>query len=287
MPSYSVTDDFQNFGQDDEFYPNDRTYTRTIDAAPAAGTDVSAEGATLTLEAFGDFADFNGFRDGSEYIDVSVEGISLGRFLDSDEGNDRFTGPAGDLGSQYESPSTGVATLAEAEVEAILADGQVVITYTMGPGVNDLTYYYGTQEYLKATLAFTATVPPVVASGGNGDDTVTGAGGNDQLFGNNGRDLLRGFGGDDLLDGGRGDDQLEGGPGNDTFVIRQPSGTDTILDFGNGDDLIRIVGYNRIDGFEDLTVSTGAGGTTIAFSGGTVVLAGYTGPVTAADFAFT
>jgi hypothetical protein len=49
--------------------------------------------------------------------------------------------------------------------------------------------------------------------------------------------------------------------------------------------LIRISGYGRVDGFEDLTVSTAAGNTTVAFSGGTVLLAGYAGPLAAADFA--
>lgn len=47
------------------------------------------------------------------------------------------------------------------------------------------------------------------------------------------------------------------------------------------------MGYNKVDDFGDLTVSVGPGDTTVSFSGGTVLLAGYTGPLTAADFAFT
>jgi Ca2+-binding RTX toxin-like protein len=286
MPAFSFTDDFQNFGQDDVFFPNGRTYTRTLDVSAAADADVSGSG-TFTLEAFGDFSNGNTGGVVIENVTVSIEGIPLGRFLSRDETDDRFEGPPGDAGDDYGNegltPATGVATLTEAEIEGIIADGTVEITYTMGSNVHDLTAVFKTQEYLEATLAFTAEVGEPI--GGNGGNTVVGAGADDQLFGDDGDDLLRGLGGDDRLEGGRGDDRLEGGGGDDLFVLTRPSGTDTILDFGDGD-MIRLVGFRQVDGFEDLTVTRAGGDTTIGFSGGTVILADYTGPVAADDFLF-
>jgi hypothetical protein len=152
MPAFSFTDDFQNFGQDDVNFPSGRTYVRTVDVSSAAGGDVTGSG-TFTLEAFGDF---DAAADGEDFA-VSIEGIQLGRFLSRDEPDDRFEGPPGDAGNQYANASTGVAALTEAEIEGIIADGEVVITYTMGDNVDDLTFGTGTQEYLKATLAFTAS----------------------------------------------------------------------------------------------------------------------------------
>lgn len=221
MPSNTLTDDFQDFapGFSD---PGGQTFTRTIAATAFAGADVQG-GGTFALETFGDF----GFSldgpavDALENVTVSIEGVSLGTFLNENEADDRFDGVPGDVGAQ-EQAQTGVAALTEAELEAILADGQVVITYTMGPEVDGLG---PPEEYLKATLAFT-TPDPVVVGGSNGSGTVTGGGGNDRLSGGNGNDLLRGLAGNDLLDGGRGDDQLEGGPG--TTPLSSPSQADPI-----------------------------------------------------------
>jgi hypothetical protein len=88
-------------------------------------------------------------------------------------------------------------------------------------------------------------------TGGSGLDTLRGGGDNDTLIGNNHTDLLDGGGGDDNLDGGNQDDTLIGGQGNDIltggsqkddFYLQGGSasqlGTDTITDWGTGDDTI-------------------------------------------------
>jgi Ca2+-binding RTX toxin-like protein len=84
------------------------------------------------------------------------------------------------------------------------------------------------------------------ASGGNGTDTLSGSGGADVLSGDNGDDLLAGGSGadalsggpgDDTLEGGAGDDALEGGQGDDRFVFGPGAGSDTVLDFAEGDRL--------------------------------------------------
>ena len=80
-------------------------------------------------------------------------------------------------------------------------------------------------------------------NGGAGDDVIRGGGGDDILFGNAGADYIRGDEGDDLIRGGGGDDRLRGdfsrqSDGKDTFILSVMEGTDTIEDFGIGEDFI-------------------------------------------------
>lgn len=82
--------------------------------------------------------------------------------------------------------------------------------------------------------------------GGAGDDRIGGKGGNDRLFGEAGDDNLFGDAGDDLLFGGLGDDKLYGdddrSSGVDTFVLAAGAGTDMIMDFEAGKDMIGLMG---------------------------------------------
>jgi hypothetical protein len=77
-----------------------------------------------------------------------------------------------------------------------------------------------------------------VINGQGGDDTLIGLSGDDILRGGEGNDTLRGGRGDDILRGGLGDDRLRGDQGSDLFVLATGEGTDTILDFRVGQDLI-------------------------------------------------
>ncbi|MBC6476839.1 MAG: hypothetical protein GDA56_02605 [Hormoscilla sp. GM7CHS1pb] len=78
--------------------------------------------------------------------------------------------------------------------------------------------------------------------GGEGDDRLIGGigDGKDTLIGGNGDDRLNGGNGNDTLDGGKGNDDLRGGKGADTFILRPGDGEDTIRDFENGIDSIRV-----------------------------------------------
>lgn len=78
--------------------------------------------------------------------------------------------------------------------------------------------------------------------GNDGNDRLIGADGDDELLGNIGNDRLFGEAGDDLLRGGDGDDILIGGQGGDTFVLVAGEGTDNIVDFEQGLDLIGLTG---------------------------------------------
>ena len=48
---------------------------------------------------------------------------------------------------------------------------------------------------------------------------------------------------------------LYGGSGEDTFVFQASHGTDTILDFTDGDDTIDLSALTDITGFSDLTIT--------------------------------
>ena len=76
--------------------------------------------------------------------------------------------------------------------------------------------------------------------GGSGDDLLQGGGLRDQLDGGAGNDILEGGAGGDILRGRTGDDTLTGGGGNDTFVLARNNGDDTITDFRDNRDTLRL-----------------------------------------------
>lgn len=134
---------------------------------------------------------------------------------------------------------------------------------------------------------------------GGGDDYVLGKAGNDALFGEAGIDTLFGGDGDDTVDGGDGNDRLHGEAGNDSlsggdgadefvFGFAAGTGTDTIADFSDGTDLIRIETPTGLT-YGDLTISSINGGTDtgIAYAGSTVILVGIaSASIDATDFFF-
>jgi Ca2+-binding RTX toxin-like protein len=111
-----------------------------------------------------------------------------------------------------------------------------------------------------------------IIRGGKDDDVVDGGTGNDRLYGDLGSDLVLGYDGNDLVRGGKGDDWVAGEAGNDTimgdkgddlvegdlgndlFVFAQDSGSDVIIDFENGIDLIDLSAYG-ITAFNQLNIT--------------------------------
>ena len=86
--------------------------------------------------------------------------------------------------------------------------------------------------------------------GGAGDDTIKGGAGNDTIRGGNGNDILYGGAGNDTLYGGAGDDVIQLGGGKDTLVLGLNNGFDRVLDFKDGQDLIKLNGelsFNDIE----------------------------------------
>ncbi|MGE5469506.1 MAG: retention module-containing protein [Bacteroidota bacterium] len=96
-----------------------------------------------------------------------------------------------------------------------------------------------------------------VMLGGAGSDVLLGNAGNDMLHGGAGNDHLDGGAGNDLLIGGAGNDLLHGGEGRDIFSWNlNDRGTpgspaiDTIDDFGNGLDVLRITNLLSSNGID-------------------------------------
>lgn len=88
--------------------------------------------------------------------------------------------------------------------------------------------------------------------------------------------------------GEKGNDTLTGGADSDRFWVSTLAfGNDTVTDFQNGLDKIRVTGIAGVDDFSDLTVADdGAGGTRITFpDGSTMTLQGVAvGQIDAGDF---
>ena len=83
-----------------------------------------------------------------------------------------------------------------------------------------------------------------------------------------GDDTLSGGGGNDTLDGGTGNDTLGGGAGADTFEFTASQGSDRILDFEDGLDLILFTG---VANFNELTFGQHSGYSTVTNAGGDVL----------------
>jgi Ca2+-binding RTX toxin-like protein len=110
--------------------------------------------------------------------------------------------------------------------------------------------------------------------------------GADTIWGSQGDDHINGRGGDDVLEGEGGDDTLEGGTGADTFVFQDNDGEDTILDFADGTDLIRLENTSASD-ISDLTITNVAGDAKIEIDSTTIILESFDiADLTNADFDF-
>jgi uncharacterized delta-60 repeat protein len=95
-----------------------------------------------------------------------------------------------------------------------------------------------------------SSLVPVVADGGDGNDSILGGAGADSLVGGNGRDSLFGGRGDDTLLGGNGNDYLNGGPGKDHLFGE--AGNDQLFAFDLQVDVLDGgAGFDRFKGDAD------------------------------------
>ncbi|WP_299969309.1 calcium-binding protein [uncultured Roseobacter sp.] len=107
-------------------------------------------------------------------------------------------------------------------------------------------------------------------TGGAGADQMDGGEGSDTLVGNDGFDTLVGGAADDSLFGGAGNDLLTGGIGADVFIFELKDGSDTITDFEDGIDQIRLSGTGL--SFTDLTIIGQSGDAMISFGTDNVIV---------------
>ena len=108
--------------------------------------------------------------------------------------------------------------------------------------------------YVSATTALTIDLGNSANNTGEatGDtyisiESVTGSRFNDAITGDAGNNYLRGFLGDDIINGGAGIDTLRGDAGADTFVFETGTGSDTVIDYNDADDMLDFSEFGFID----------------------------------------
>ncbi|PWR24180.1 calcium-binding protein [Zavarzinia aquatilis] len=173
------------------------------------GDDVLAGGAGADTLNGGDGVDTASYAD-SAGVTVSLDGARAGT---GDAEGDTFSGIENILGS-----ATGRNVLRGDDGRNELIGGDDI----------DKLEGQGGQDTLR---------------GGRGDDRLFGGGENDTLFGGRGNDTLSGGSGRDFLRGEEGDDTLTGGTQLDRFLFTaRDFGHDTITDWEDGIDLLRVTG---------------------------------------------
>lgn len=197
--------------------------------------DGTADGETSSLDSF---IEYTAATAGTYYVGVS----SFANFdYDAIEGSNNFSNDIGSSTGNYE------------------------LTVSVTNSVNTIE---GTDE----AEVLSGTAQPDIIRGYKGDDTISGAANPDRLFGNQGNDSLMGNDGDDILRGGLSADTLLGGAGNDTlygnagadtFILTSENSLDTIVDFEDGTDNIRLPGNLS---FDDLTIGKDPAGTSITIT---------------------
>jgi hypothetical protein len=122
--------------------------------------------------------------------------------------------------------------------------------------------------------------------GNEGNNTLFGFGGNDTLLGGSGIDILDGGGGKDRLDGGRGDDTLSGGADADRFVFSTGYGTDTIIDYAEGDviDLSRLKGFSNFKDLVNNHMTKDGGNIIITIGADILIIENVSEPLEKSDF---
>ncbi|KAB7609848.1 calcium-binding protein, partial [Amylibacter sp. SFDW26] len=152
-----------------------------------------------------------------------------------------------------------------------------------GGAGNDTVSYANSAAAVNANLASNNGW-----SGNNQSDTYAEIGsliGIENLIGSQFGDLLIGDAASNSLDGGAGNDTLNGGSGDDTFIFESGDGSDTIIGFEDGSDMIHMNGGIE---YSDLTISNNSGNTQIDYaSGSSIIILGINSSnITEDDFIF-
>lgn len=93
-----------------------------------------------------------------EYIDILLDGFSLGRVFDNNTANDPFDF-AGDEGNESASHLTGSATIANADFAPLIADGLWSLSFDFSSNVNRC----GNVNLLEGSITYNSTTTPVPA----------------------------------------------------------------------------------------------------------------------------
>lgn len=152
------------------------------------------------------------------------------------------------------------------DLSTVRVDG---IRMIVGQSSND--YIIGTSNTLSSSL----------------NDNITGGAGSDTVFGGVGDDTLLGGTGNDILTGGVGNDNLKGEGGSDTFAFGSNEGSDSVLDFTNGTDIIDLRATSAASIGDLSIVANGAGWAQITVESTIVTLVNVVvADIDASDFIF-
>ncbi|HUO97412.1 MAG TPA: calcium-binding protein [Rhizomicrobium sp.] len=123
---------------------------------------------------------------------------------------------------------------------ATVAAGQTFYVDAGGLGVGTTLTFNGSAETDGGFYIYGGGDSDSIV-GGAGGDVIYGYGGKDTITGGGGADVIYGGDGDDVINGG-GSDYLAGGSGNDAFNLGATLLMNTIIDGGDGTDMVNLDG---------------------------------------------
>lgn len=120
----------------------------------AAPTGITG-GAVFTFTANGDLGGAGG---SAEYVDIDLDGYSLGRVFDGNEANDPFNF-VGDNGALFVN-LTGTTIIPQTTMAGLIADNELVLTFDFSPGVDQGTLHLqGSVNYVTSAVPLPASLP--------------------------------------------------------------------------------------------------------------------------------
>lgn len=168
-------------------------------------------------------------------LDTVINKGSIDGNVDLGGGDDVFDGRSGSL--------TGTVIGGAGSDDYITSDGSLAIVEAADEG----------SDWVRSSVSFALqdNIEFLTLTGTKNLNGVASATGS-IVKGNAGNNILVGQGAQDQLDGGKGKDRLTGGSDSDSFVFLKGYDTDTIVDFGDGDDLLNILGFKNADSYSEI-----------------------------------